>query len=87
MSSARTRCTRVALARRLSDRTDGALQPEFIAAVAAGARGSKDAGLGATCNNPFRSIVVRAVEVVYAFDEALRIIDVLPRAGGIPSRD
>ncbi len=34
-----------------------------------------DAGLGPTCNNPFRSIVVRAVEVVYAFDEALRIID------------
>ncbi len=34
-----------------------------------------DAGLGPTCNNPFLSIVVRAVEVVYAFDEALRIID------------
>jgi coenzyme F420-reducing hydrogenase alpha subunit len=33
------------------------------------------AGLGATCFNPFRSIVIRAVEVVYAFDEALRIID------------
>jgi sulfhydrogenase subunit alpha len=32
------------------------------------------AGLGATCRNPFRSIVVRAVEVVYAIDEALRII-------------
>lgn len=36
---------------------------------------AKDAGLGATCNNPFLSIVVRAVEVVYAFDEALRVID------------
>ena len=33
------------------------------------------AGLGATCRNPFRSIVVRAVEVVEACDEALRIID------------
>jgi coenzyme F420-reducing hydrogenase alpha subunit len=33
------------------------------------------AGLGPTCYNPFRSIVIRAVEVVYAFDEALRIID------------
>jgi sulfhydrogenase subunit alpha len=33
------------------------------------------AGLGADCRNPFRSIVVRAVETVYAFDEALRIID------------
>ena len=33
-----------------------------------------DAGLGAQCRNPFRSIVVRAVEVVYAIEEALRII-------------
>jgi coenzyme F420-reducing hydrogenase alpha subunit len=50
------------------------------------------AGLGDDCRNPFRSIVVRAVEVVYAADEALRIIDgyeppaasaadVAPRAG------
>jgi coenzyme F420-reducing hydrogenase alpha subunit len=33
-----------------------------------------EAGLGDTCRNPFRSIVVRAVEVVYAIEEALRII-------------
>jgi sulfhydrogenase subunit alpha len=33
------------------------------------------AGLGADCRNPFRSIVVRAVELVYALDEALRLID------------
>jgi sulfhydrogenase subunit alpha len=33
------------------------------------------AGLGPTCRNPYRSIVVRAVEVVYACDEALRIIE------------
>jgi sulfhydrogenase subunit alpha len=33
------------------------------------------AGLGPQCRNPFQSIVVRAVELVYAFDEALRIID------------
>ncbi|HEV7206936.1 MAG TPA: Ni/Fe hydrogenase subunit alpha [Jatrophihabitans sp.] len=33
------------------------------------------AGLGATCRNPFRSVVVRAVEIVQALDEALRIID------------
>ena len=33
-----------------------------------------EAGLGAECRNPFRSIVVRAVEVVYAIEEALRII-------------
>jgi coenzyme F420-reducing hydrogenase alpha subunit len=35
---------------------------------------ARDAGLGATCINPYRSIVVRAVEVLYACDEALRII-------------
>jgi coenzyme F420-reducing hydrogenase alpha subunit len=33
------------------------------------------AGLGSECRNPFRSIIVRAVEAVYAVDEALRIID------------
>jgi sulfhydrogenase subunit alpha len=33
------------------------------------------AGLGTVCRNPFRSIVVRAVEVLYACDEALRIIE------------
>ena len=32
------------------------------------------AGLGPACRNPFRSIVVRAIEAVYAADEALRII-------------
>jgi coenzyme F420-reducing hydrogenase alpha subunit len=35
---------------------------------------AKEAGLGETCTNPFRSIVVRAVETLYACDEALRII-------------
>jgi len=29
---------------------------------------------GAVCPNPFRSILVRALEVVYACDEALRLI-------------
>jgi coenzyme F420-reducing hydrogenase alpha subunit len=33
------------------------------------------AGLGPVCRNPFRSIVVRAVELVVACEEALRIID------------
>jgi coenzyme F420-reducing hydrogenase alpha subunit len=33
------------------------------------------AGLGTDCRNPFRSILVRAVETVYAADEALRLID------------
>jgi coenzyme F420-reducing hydrogenase alpha subunit len=32
------------------------------------------AGLGPVCRNPFRSIVVRAVEILYALDEALRLI-------------
>jgi sulfhydrogenase subunit alpha len=32
------------------------------------------AGLGPVCRNPFQSIIVRAVEVLYACDEALRIL-------------
>ena len=36
---------------------------------------AKAAGLGPVCSNPFQSIVVRAVEVLYAVTEALRIID------------
>ena len=36
---------------------------------------ARAAGLGRTCRNPFRSIVVRAVEMLYAFDEALRIVE------------
>jgi sulfhydrogenase subunit alpha len=51
-----------------------------------------EVGLGEVCRNPFRSIVVRAVETVYAADEALRIIaqyeppdppgvEAVPRAG------
>ena len=36
---------------------------------------ARAAGLDEICTNPFRSIVVRAVEVVYACDEALRIIN------------
>jgi coenzyme F420-reducing hydrogenase alpha subunit len=50
------------------------------------------AGLGSTCRNPFKSIVVRAVEILYAVDEALRLLEayeppdppavpVVPRAG------
>jgi coenzyme F420-reducing hydrogenase alpha subunit len=38
------------------------------------AQAAADAGLSGECRNPFRSIVVRAVEVVYAVEEALRII-------------
>lgn len=35
---------------------------------------AREAGLGPVCANPYRSIVVRAVETLYAIDEALRII-------------
>jgi coenzyme F420-reducing hydrogenase alpha subunit len=35
---------------------------------------AREAGLGPVCRNPFRSIIVRAIEVLYAVDEALRII-------------
>jgi coenzyme F420-reducing hydrogenase alpha subunit len=34
-----------------------------------------DAGLGSTCLNPFQSIIVRSVEILYACDEALCLIE------------
>jgi coenzyme F420-reducing hydrogenase alpha subunit len=36
---------------------------------------ARQIGLEAPCCNPFRSIAVRAVEMLYAFDEALRLIE------------
>lgn len=33
------------------------------------------AGLGETCYNPFKSILVRGVEVIFSFEEALRLIE------------
>jgi coenzyme F420-reducing hydrogenase alpha subunit len=53
---------------------------------------AREAGLGQECRNPFQSIMIRALEVLYACDEALRIIeayeppdwpavDLEPRAG------
>ncbi|MFO1036194.1 MAG: Ni/Fe hydrogenase subunit alpha [Geminicoccaceae bacterium] len=53
---------------------------------------AREAGLGTTCTNPYRSIAVRAVEVVQALDEALRLtadyvepdspaVEITPRAG------
>src|SRR5262249_13965830 len=36
---------------------------------------AREAGLSAECRNPFRSIIVRSVEVLYACDEALRVIE------------
>ncbi len=49
-----------------------------------------DAGLGAECRNPFRSIVVRAVELLHACDEAIRILETWrpdgPPAVPVPAR-
>ena len=67
-----------------------ALGSERLSAIAREA--ASDAGLPSICRNPFQSIVVRSVEILYAFDEALRIIEhyeepdrpaveVAPRAG------
>ena len=53
---------------------------------------ARDAGLDPVCTNPFKSIVVRAVETLYACEEALRLatayeepdtscIEVTPQAG------
>jgi coenzyme F420-reducing hydrogenase alpha subunit len=39
------------------------------------------AGLGKTCDNPFQSIVVRAVETYRAVEEAIRIIDAYEMPG------
>jgi sulfhydrogenase subunit alpha len=35
---------------------------------------ARAAGLGPVCRNPFKSIVVRAIEILWACDEALRLI-------------
>lgn len=37
-------------------------------------KAAKEAGLGPVCTNPFKSIIVRAVETLYACEEALRIL-------------
>ena len=41
----------------------------------AAAKAASAAGLGPTCTNPFQSIIVRAVETVFAIEEALRLVD------------
>jgi coenzyme F420-reducing hydrogenase alpha subunit len=40
---------------------------------------AREAGLSGVCRNPFKSIIVRAVETLWACDEALRIIDAYER--------
>ncbi len=37
---------------------------------------ARRAGLGPTCRNPFQSILVRCVEILYACEEALRIVEI-----------
>ncbi|MCE5288595.1 MAG: nickel-dependent hydrogenase large subunit, partial [Nocardiaceae bacterium] len=50
------------------------------------AQAAAAAGLGPECRNPFQSILVRAVEVVYAVEEALRILEEyeLPERPAVP---
>jgi coenzyme F420-reducing hydrogenase alpha subunit len=36
---------------------------------------AREAGLAEVCRNPFQSIIVRSVEMLYAFDEAISIIE------------
>lgn len=36
---------------------------------------ASEIGLNNTCNNPFQSILIRSLEILYSFDEALRIIE------------
>ena len=36
---------------------------------------AREVGLAGACVNPFESIIVRSLEMLYAFDEAVRIID------------
>ena len=47
---------------------------------------AREAGLEQSCRNPFRSIVVRSLEIVYACDEALRIVEAYeePDAPAVP---
>ena len=56
--------------------TAGALLVELRRPLAAGrARRPALAGLGPSCRNPFKSIIVRTVELIHALDEAIAIID------------
>ena len=62
-----------------------ALQPELRPAARGAQDAARAAGLGPVCRNPFKSIVVRAVELVFACHEALRAHRRL-RAAGPPVR-
>ena len=64
--------SRAPRARRLSQRPARALRAATAPAAPLAREAAAEAGLGADCRNPFASIVVRAVELVHACDEALR---------------
>jgi len=49
------------------------LNQDRLSPIAADA--AKEAGLGGGCLNPFKSIVVRSIETLFACEEALRIIE------------
>ena len=52
-----------------------------------GARAAaQEAGLGPGCRNPFKSIIVRAVEILYAVEESLAIIEAyeMPEQPAVP---
>jgi coenzyme F420-reducing hydrogenase alpha subunit len=66
-----------------------ALNGDLLSADARAA--AAEAGLGRVERNPFRSIVVRCVEILYAVDEALRLLDAYeppapPAAPVVPRR-
>jgi coenzyme F420-reducing hydrogenase alpha subunit len=42
-------------------------------------KAAKAAGLGPTCFNPFKSIIVRSVELAYACEESIRLIELYKR--------
>ena len=65
----------------LPDGAAGPVLAQLRRPVPAGPPGRGRAGLGAQCRNPFRSILVRGVEIVYAVEEALRIIGAYERPG------
>ncbi len=62
------------------------LNAQYLPPLAAAAAAA--AGLGASCRNPFRSIIVRAVEVVCALEEAIRLIEAYqpPAVASLPVR-
>ena len=82
----RPRCTRGCASAAPTSSARSPATPQLRPALAAGARGGARGRRSApVCRNPFQSIVVRSVEILYALDEALRLIAAYEppdRAGG-----